>query len=286
MAVTSLLSACVGYTTAAIRERARAHSLHGGKTHLLLHRTCPSCKSFNARRSSVRTSEVTLRHLFMSPYRCRDCRTRFWVLSRQSFYAAGLLACVFVLGALAWAMRSVVDQPVAEPYSTFQRDPRLSELLKLAAGNDSTAEHELARIYGNGFGVQKSLQEQQKWLERAARHGNVQAQYEYGVALRDGQGTVQDYERARKWMQLAADSGNGPAQLALGLMYRSGLGIAIDNVKAYVWLNLAAAQEVPGAIAARDMVLPRLSPTELHEAQAEARKMAELYVPKELLPSQ
>ena len=253
---------------------------------LLLHRTCPSCKSFNARRSSVRTSEVTLRHLFLSPYRCRDCRTRFWVLSRQSFYAAGLLGCVFFLGALVWAMRGVIDQPLAGADTTFQKDPRLSDLLKLAAGDDSMAEYELARMYGNGYGVQKSLQEQQKWLERAARHGNVQAQYEFGVALRDGQGTVQDYERARKWMQLAADSGNGPAQLALGLMYRSGLGIAIDNVKAYVWLNLAAAQEVPGAIAARDMVLPRLSPTELHEAQAEARKMAELYVPKELLPSQ
>jgi hypothetical protein len=69
-------------------------------------------------------------------------------------------------------------------------------------------------------------------------------------------------------------------------MYRSGLGIAIDNVKAYVWLNLAAAQEVPGATGARDTVLPRLSPTELQEAQAEARKMAELYLPKELPPSQ
>jgi TPR repeat protein len=122
-------------------------------------------------------------------------------------------------------------------------------------------------MYGNGYGVQKSLQEEQKWLERAARHGNVQAQYEYGVALRDGHGTVQDYEGARKWIQLAADSGNGQAQLALGLMYRTGLGIAIDNVKAYVWLNVAAAQGVPGATGARDTVLPRLSPTELQEAQ-------------------
>jgi hypothetical protein len=253
---------------------------------LLLRRTCPSCKSFNARRSKVRTSEVTLRHLFLSPYRCRDCRTRFWVLSRHAFYGGALFGGFVLLGALAWTMRGLIDQPLVEPDKPVQRDPRLPELLKLAAGNDPIAEHELARMYGNGYGVERSLKEERKWLERAARHGNVQAQYEYGVALRDGHGTVQDYEGARKWIQLAAESGNGQAQLALGLMYRTGLGIAIDNIRAYVWLNVAAAQGVPGAISARDMVLPRLSATELLEAQAEARKMAELYVPQTPPPAQ
>jgi len=224
---------------------------------------------------------VSLRHLFLSPYRCRDCRTRFWVLSRSSYYVAGLFAALVLLGALAWTMRAFIDLPSGvDTEKPVQKDPRLPELMKLAAANDSIAEYELARMYGNGYGVEKSLKEEQKWLERAARHGNGQAQYEYGVALRDGRGTVQDYEGARKWMQLAADSGNGQAQLALGLMYRTGLGIPIDNVKAYVWLNVAAAQGVPGANAARDMVLPRLSPAELQEAQAEARKMGELYLPK------
>ena len=97
-------------------------------------------------------------------------------------------------------------------------------------------------------------------------------------------GTVQDYEGARKWMQLASEAGNGQAQLALGLMYRTGLGIPVDNVKAYVWLNVAAAQGVPGATGARDVVLPRLSPAELQEAQAEARRLGAIYVPK--APSQ
>jgi TPR repeat protein len=135
-------------------------------------------------------------------------------------------------------------------------------------------------MYGGGIGVPKSLVDEQMWLERAAKHGNVQAQYEYGIALRDGHGTVQDYEEARRWMQLAAEGGNGPAQLALGTMYRTGLGIPIDNVKAYVWLNVAAAQGVPGAKAARDSVLPRLAPTELQEAQAQARRLSANLIPK------
>lgn len=243
-------------------------------------KTCPSCKSFNARRSTVRTSEVAFRHLFLSPYRCRDCRARFWVLSRNTYLIAGAFTLLVLIGALAWTMRAFIEVPRTEGDKPAQKDPRLPELLKLASQNDSIAEYELSRIYGNGYGVPKSLQEEQKWLERAARHGNIQAQYEYGVALRDGHGTVQDYEGARKWMQLAAEAGNGQAQLAIGLMYRTGLGIPVDNIRAYVWLNVAAAQGVPGATAARDVVLPRLTPSELQEAQAEARRLGAIYVPK------
>jgi hypothetical protein len=81
-------------------------------------------------------------------------------------------------------------------------------------------------------------------------------------------------------MQLAAEGGNGPAQLALGTMYRTHLGVPTDNVKAYVWLNVAAAQGVPGAVTARDAALQHLSPTELQEAQAEARRLSALYTPK------
>ena len=252
----------------------------------MLHKTCPSCKSFNARRSTVRTSENMLRYVFFSPYRCRDCRTRFWVLSRNSYYAVGIFGMLVLVGALAGTMRSFMEMPRVEQDKPAQKDPRLPDLLKLAAQNDAVAEYELARMYGNGYGVPKDLQEEHKWLERSARHGNVQAQYEYGVALRDGHGTVQDYEGARKWMQVAAEAGNGQAQLALGLMYRTGLGIPIDYGKAYVWLNVAAAQGIPGAIGARDMVLPRLSPAELQEAQAEARRLSAIYLPKAAAPAQ
>ena len=63
-------------------------------------------------------------------------------------------------------------------------------------------------------------------------------------------------------------------------MYRTGLGIPIDNVKAYVWLNVAAAQGVPGATAARDARAAAPSATELQEAQAEARRLSALYIPK------
>ena len=97
---------------------------------------------------------------------------------------------------------------------------------------------------------------------------------------------MQDYEGARKWIQLAAEAGNGQAQLALGLMYRAGLGMPVDNLKAYMWLNVAAAQGIPGAVSARDMVLPRLSPADLQEAQAAARKLSTVKHPKASPPAE
>ena len=79
-------------------------------------------------------------------------------------------------------------------------------------------------MYGIGIGVPRSPTEEHSWLQRSARHGNVQAQYELGIALREGRGTVQDFDEARKWLQRAAEGGDGRAQYALGLMYRSGRG--------------------------------------------------------------
>lgn len=230
---------------------------------------CPSCKSYNARRSTVRKSEMTLRHMFLSPYRCRDCRTRFWVLSKRSCYFAGILVASAGIGAILWNWPDVnLDPAPAEIRTT-----RFAELGKRAASNDPAAEYDLAQMYAVGDEVKEDARIELKWLKRAAEHGHPQAQYEYGLALRDGRGTLQDHEGARKMIQLAAEAGIGRAQLALGNMYRMGTGVPLDNARAYVWLNVAAAQGVPGAAAARDTILPRLSPTELLEAQAQSQRI-------------
>jgi TPR repeat protein len=112
-------------------------------------------------------------------------------------------------------------------------------------------------------------------LERAAEHGNIEAQYEFGNALREGSGVLQDYERAAKWLQLAAEHGNADAQYALGQMYRMGIGVPADNAKAYTWFNLAAAHEVAGAAVQRTAVLHLLSSAQILEAQAESRRLSD-----------
>ena len=147
-------------------------------------KACPSCKSINIRRSVVRASESTRRRLYLSPYRCRDCRTRFWVLGKKGYYLAGLAGAVFVAAAVVWIVAARPDLPRSDPAevqaATEAAAQRLADVLKRADQNDAAAELELAGMYKTGAGVEASARLEYVWLERSARHGNVQAQYEYG----------------------------------------------------------------------------------------------------------
>ena len=67
--------------------------------------SCPECGSARVRRSSIRGSEAGA-HRFRSPYRCENCRHRFWVVSHRTRIAAtvaavvGFAAVVFVASLL------------------------------------------------------------------------------------------------------------------------------------------------------------------------------------------
>jgi hypothetical protein len=52
---------------------------------------CPACGSDNVRRSSIRSEEVRVSALH-SPYRCRACGSRFWVVSRRARRGIAVLA--------------------------------------------------------------------------------------------------------------------------------------------------------------------------------------------------
>jgi hypothetical protein len=49
-----------------------------------MRRQCPNCKSLNVRRSS-REPEDLNQPFYRSPYRCRDCRTKFWAFSAKLY---------------------------------------------------------------------------------------------------------------------------------------------------------------------------------------------------------
>src|SRR5689334_14792334 len=84
---------------------------------LTVHR-CPSCGSDNVRRSTVRERERDVReHKFHSPYRCRACNERFWVVSRKARTAATLaVACGVGLALLvALIVVSISDDEADSP---------------------------------------------------------------------------------------------------------------------------------------------------------------------------
>ena len=248
------------------------------------------------RYSSIHGEEVSVRHIFLSVYRCRDCRNRFWKIKTSSYYLAGIIGMAIMMVIIGWNMADGLDyRPrgaergavAAEGFENRIAFPvegsadratleagRFADTAKRAHNNDPVAEYQLARMYLKGEGGPANEKEARIWLEQAAVHGNAEAQYEFSVVLREGRGVVQDFERAAKLTRMAAESGHPVAQYGLGLIYRAGIGLPADTVKAYTWLNIAASRGVKGAVQARDEVLRILSPQEVLQGQAEARRLS------------
>ena len=50
-----------------------------------MRRRCPNCKSYNVRRSSRESGAEHTEPIFRSPFRCRDCQTKFWALGTKVY---------------------------------------------------------------------------------------------------------------------------------------------------------------------------------------------------------
>jgi hypothetical protein len=79
-------------------------------------------------------------------------------------------------------------------------------------------------------------------LEKAARLGDVKAQYELGVLAVQPETGSPDYGKAAYWFREAAVQGNSSAQYNLGVLYEHGLGVGQDDVRALLWYHSAAEQ--------------------------------------------
>jgi len=79
-------------------------------------------------------------------------------------------------------------------------------------------------------------------LEKAARQGDVKAQYELGVLAVQPETGQPDYGKAAYWFREAAVQGNQSAQYNLGVLYEHGLGVGQDDVRALLWYHSAAEQ--------------------------------------------
>lgn len=73
------------------------------------------------------------------------------------------------------------------------------------------------------------------WLTRSARKNFDTAQLDLATALIEGRLVPQDYEAGFRWMQLAARQGNVAAQNRLAKLYRAGLGTEGDSLAAAAW---------------------------------------------------
>jgi hypothetical protein len=64
-------------------------------------RKCPQCGSLAVRRSSFEGPDEQQDHVLLSPYRCENCGSRFWVISRRARYMSiGILVLLILM--IAW----------------------------------------------------------------------------------------------------------------------------------------------------------------------------------------
>ena len=82
---------------------------------------------------------------------------------------------------------------------------------KQAAAGDVNAQWQLGLALANGRGVEKNEAEAIQWIRKAAEQGEVTAQINLGIAYAQGDGVPQNLSEAYLWWQVASDLGNETA---------------------------------------------------------------------------
>ena len=122
-----------------------------------------------------------------------------------------------------------------------------------------------------------------KLLKPLVAKRNAMAQLALGIMYDKGMGVPQDHKNAARLFRLATVQQNPEAQFHLGTMYEDGHGVPQDYIRAHMWYNLgtALAHNDSKAViemgrdtiaAARDSIAAKMSPAQIAEAQAMARK--------------
>jgi TPR repeat protein len=141
---------------------------------------------------------------------------------------------------------------------------------KAASQGDPWAMRIMGLIYLEGLGVDADKWRAVDYFKRAADAGDLYAQYNLAVIYYEGTLTKQSYDKALSWYKRAADQGNTMAQHNLGLMLANGVGTTTDRVEAYKWFMLSGSDDAIAATTEMQAIAPRMSKTEIAQAQERA----------------
>ena len=108
--------------------------------------------------------------------------------------------------------------------------------------HDDKLQYRLGQMLFTGTGTKMDVAAAIGYFEKAARIGNVHAQYILGKVYLDEDSGHRNSEKAVLWLTKAADNGNSPAQFALGKLYRDGSHVEKDIVKAVELFTKASEQ--------------------------------------------
>jgi TPR repeat protein len=137
-----------------------------------------------------------------------------WTIIRRSEIPA------FILASALWT---------AIPASAEPAGADLTSVRTHAEQGSVRDEIALAAHYFSGNGVTQDPKMAAYWYERAAGHGNPEAQNQIGYFYQAGIGVSSDPKRAVHWYQLASASGLPVAKVNLAIAYLRGLGVRKDE---------------------------------------------------------
>jgi len=143
---------------------------------------------------------------------------------------------------------------------------------KAAEQGHADAQHNVGIMYYLGLGVPQDDAKAIKWFRKAAVQGAASGQFFLGSMYASGKGVFKSDTEAIKWYRKAAEQGHTDAQYCLGYMYYHGQRVPQNYVQAHLWFNLAASQGHNHAKKGRDLVVVKMTPAQIAEAQELAQK--------------
>lgn len=165
-------------------------------------------------------------------------------------------------------MRKAQTPPSSKPVTK----QTVEEIEKDASKGNPDAQFKLGLFYLKGEGKDKDPTLAEQWFEKAANQNHMEAEYYLGKLLLQSN-AAPNISKALGLFKNASHQGHGLSQYELGLMYLKGTGVPQNFVYAYSWLNTAAANGVPEAANARDMLMPKMTADQVLQAQQMSREM-------------
>ena len=136
--------------------------------------------------------------------------------------------------------KSLNYEGVAIALSHGFKNIKAYDILKAAKNGNVEAQYELANMYYNGENVEIDYKKAIEWYKLSAEKGLLDSQLKLGYMYYSGTNINKNLEEAMKWYSLAANNGDLDSQMMLGDMYYNGKKVGINYKKAEEFYKLAA----------------------------------------------
>ena len=101
------------------------------------------------------------------------------------------------------------------------RSKKLFFATRAAKRGNVQAQFDLAMMYASGNGVKRDERVAFSWFHKAARAGHTEAKYYMGLSFQQGRGVKKQLHLARYWFKLASKTGHSKAIYQLSLVEKA-----------------------------------------------------------------